>query len=84
MTEPIPDCRAELRRSVYLLLVFLGAGAMLARILAVDAVDMAGLEKYRLDVQRAEEILDRGISQWFRIVSGQSEDKPTVRSGLKI
>ena len=49
MTDPAAELpRARLRWSVYLLLIFLGAGAMLGRILAVDSVDKAGLEKYRL------------------------------------
>jgi hypothetical protein len=48
MTEPTSDCRAELRRSVYLLLIVLGTGAMLGRILAVDSVDMIGVEDNRL------------------------------------
>jgi len=48
MTDPTSDCRSQLRRSVYLLLIFLGTGAMLGRILAVDSVDKAGLEDTRL------------------------------------
>ena len=43
------DPAARLRWSVYLLLIFLSAGAMLGRILAVDSVDTIGLEKYRLN-----------------------------------
>jgi hypothetical protein len=39
MTDPVSDCRGELRRSIYLLLILLGTGVMLGRILAVDAVD---------------------------------------------
>lgn len=31
-------------------------------------------EKYRLDVRRAEEILDRGISVWMKIMEGKSEE----------
>ena len=48
MTDSAYDDRAALRRSVYLLLIVLGIGAMLGRILAVDAVDMIGLDKSRL------------------------------------
>ena len=40
-------------------------------------------EKYRIDVRRAEEILDRGISKWIGIVGGQC-DKPPVQLGLKM
>jgi hypothetical protein len=47
-TEPTPDSGAELRRNVYLLLIVLGLGAVLGRILAVDSVDVIGLENTRL------------------------------------
>jgi hypothetical protein len=40
--------RDRFRRSVYLLLIFIGTGAMLGRILAVDSIDKAELEKTRL------------------------------------
>ncbi len=42
------DGRPSLRRGVYLLLVCIGAGAMLGRILAVDSVDMVGVEAAKL------------------------------------
>jgi len=48
MTDPIPDTNRSLRWSVYLLLISLGAGAMLGRILAVNSVDKIEIEKYRL------------------------------------
>jgi hypothetical protein len=44
MTEHDPT--TVLRRSVYGLLIALGLGAVLGRILAVDAVDRTGLDKY--------------------------------------
>lgn len=31
-------------------------------------------EKYRIDVRRAEEILDKGITRWLSIVSGRNEE----------
>jgi hypothetical protein len=57
MTDPASDCRGLLRRNVYLLLIFVGTGAMLGRILAVDSVDKAGLEDTRLKKVAAD--LDR-------------------------
>jgi hypothetical protein len=48
MTCLTSDSRGQFRRSVYLLLVFLGTGAMLGRILAVDSIDKAELEKTRI------------------------------------
>ncbi len=43
------DPQAALRKSVYSLLIVLSAGVMLGRILAVDSVDRAALEKNRLE-----------------------------------
>ncbi len=48
MNDSHDDCRAKLRWSVYFLLICVSVGAMLGHILAVDSVDRAGLEKYRL------------------------------------
>ena len=49
MNRPTDDPQSQLRRSVYVLLIVLSAGVMLGRILAVDSVDMEGVEKSRLD-----------------------------------
>jgi hypothetical protein len=49
MSTPEDDPQAGLRRSVYPLLILVGTGAMLGRILAVDAVDRRGLEGYLRD-----------------------------------
>lgn len=51
------DDRASLRWSVYSLLITLSVGAMLGRILAVDAVDMQALQRVRM--QKVEEKLQR-------------------------
>ncbi len=48
MNRPADDPRAQLRWSVYLLLITLSAGVMLGRVLAVDAVDRAGIAGYFL------------------------------------
>jgi len=48
MSEAPLDPQARLRWSVYALLITLGVGAMLGRILAVDAVDRAAVEDDRL------------------------------------
>ena len=48
------DPQAPLRKTVYALLIALGVGAILGRLLAVDSVDRAALEKYRLDNALAE------------------------------
>lgn len=45
MSTPI-DPHAQIRRSVYALLIVLSTGAMLGRILAVDSVDSSRLERY--------------------------------------
>ncbi|MBN1912115.1 MAG: hypothetical protein JW818_20515 [Pirellulales bacterium] len=48
MTSVQEDPRRALRRTVYALLITVSAGAMLGRILAVDAVDKAAVEQYRI------------------------------------
>ncbi len=47
MKQPSRDARAALRKSVYALLIVIGAGAMIGRILSVDSIDQYGLERYR-------------------------------------
>jgi hypothetical protein len=43
---PVKDPTAALRWSIYWVLIFVSTGALLGRILAVNSVDKAGLEKY--------------------------------------
>ncbi|MEE8453090.1 MAG: hypothetical protein V3R99_14285 [Thermoguttaceae bacterium] len=57
MTNSLEDPRAQLRRSVYLLLIFLGMGGLLGRMFAVESVDKIALEDYRL--KKVTEKLDR-------------------------
>ena len=45
------NARAQLRQGVYLLLIVASAGAMTARIMAVNAVDKLALDKYRIAQQ---------------------------------
>jgi hypothetical protein len=49
MTTASDDPRAALRRGVYALLICVGAGAMLGRILAVDAVDRTATEDFSVE-----------------------------------
>ena len=65
MTDTVADSRAQLRRSVYLLLIVLSTGAMLGRILAVDAVNMLKIEETRLqkvsgEVEKKRRELEKG------------------------
>ena len=48
MNPPAETATAQLRRSVYWILIAASVGAMIGRILAVDSVDMLGVEKQRL------------------------------------
>jgi len=50
-SEPSPP---ELRRSVAWILIAVGVGVMVGRILAVDSIDLRGLEKTRLAKARAD------------------------------
>jgi len=49
MNRPTDDPQSQLRRSVYVVLIVVATGVMLGRILAVDSVDMEGIERARID-----------------------------------
>jgi hypothetical protein len=42
------DPQARLRQNIYLLLIVIGVGAMVGRILAVDAIDKTSVQEYRI------------------------------------
>jgi hypothetical protein len=69
MLGPNGDSQAKLRQQVYAVLIALGVGAMIGRILAVDSVDRVGLENYRLrqlprELERVEKSLHaRGLPE---------------------
>ncbi|HBO42555.1 MAG TPA: hypothetical protein DD670_01190 [Planctomycetaceae bacterium] len=46
--------RASLRRGVYAILIAVSAGAMIGRILSVDAIDKRAVQEYRISTQLAE------------------------------
>ncbi|MCX7425227.1 MAG: hypothetical protein NTW96_06325 [Planctomycetia bacterium] len=48
MSTVLDDPQARLRRGVYALLITLSAGAMLGRLMAVDAVDRRAVQEYRI------------------------------------
>ena len=48
MSTVLDDPQARLRRGVYALLIALSAGAMLGRMMAVDAVDRRAVQEYRI------------------------------------
>ncbi len=56
---PVPDGRAELRRGIYFVLIAVGLGAALGRILAVDAVDRTaiGADHMKRELAEAPEAL---------------------------
>ena len=87
---PIRDCRTTFARSVSCLEgltdELLESCPFLTKKDGVYAPTVAFIpEKYRLDIRRAEEILDRCLSKWLSIVEGKSEQEGrTMRSGMKI
>lgn len=54
-SSPAVPGTPPLRRSVYLLLITLATGGMLGRILAVDSIDVRGLEKHLRDVEKRQD-----------------------------
>ena len=67
-TAAADDCRAQLRRSVYALLIAISAGIMLGRILAVDSVDRETLARQRPDVRLMRPFLSANDrSRWCTV-----------------
>jgi hypothetical protein len=68
MNDLETDSNAALRRSVYWLLILVSAGMMLGRILAVNSVDMTGLEANRLGKipgeleKKRQQLVSQGVS----------------------
>ena len=65
MNEIATDSNAALRQNVYWLLILVSAGMMLGRILAVNSVDMAGLDTNRLNKaleSKRQTLQSQGIS----------------------
>jgi ATP-dependent Lon protease len=87
---PIRDCRVTLARSVSCLEKLsdelLESCPFLAKKDGIYAPTVAFIpEKYRLDIRRAEEILDRCLSKWLSIVGGKNEQEGrTMPSGMKL
>ena len=64
MSTLINDPQAALRRSLYYLLIAVGVGAMLGRILAVDSVDKAGVQEYQISralQQKSAALEEKGL-----------------------
>jgi hypothetical protein len=74
MNDAPTDSNAALRWSVYWLLIVLSMGAMLGRILAVDSVDLAGIEKDRL-AKVAKDLQEKRQSLAAQGLSGDALQK---------
>ncbi len=86
---PVRDCSVILARSLSRLIdlsdELLESCPFLSKSDGIYAPTVAFIpEKYRIDVRRAQEILDRCLSKWLDIVEGKSGDQePAVRTGTK-
>ncbi len=77
------DSGRKLRWSVYFLLIFVSVGAMLGRILAVNSVDKAGLEKYRL--AKADAALEKTRAKLEQSgLSGEKLEAELARTEAKL
>jgi len=87
---PIRDCRTILAKSIACLEKLtdelLQSCPFLTGKDGIYAPTVAFIpEKYRLDVRRAEEILDRCLSRWLEIVAGESErESLPLQTGMKM
>ncbi len=89
MTAPTDDPQARLRRSVYLLLILVGTGATLGRILAVDSVDRRALQTYlvkeipELLQQKERDLLKKGVEPG-RVNSALAEAEEKLRRRARL
>jgi len=80
MAHPIEDQRDSLRRKIYWILITVGLGAMIGRILAVDSVDLVKLEEHR--IRRAIVAKEKGLkSEGFE---GKQLKEEMARQEVKI
>ncbi|MHC4178769.1 MAG: hypothetical protein ACYSWU_14760 [Planctomycetota bacterium] len=89
MTTEKDDPQARLRRSVYLLMILVGTGAMLGRILAVDSVDRRALQTYLVNeipellLQKERDLLNKGVEpERVKRALAESEEKLRQRARL--
>lgn len=87
---PVRDCSITLARSLSRLVdlsdELLEGCPFLSKSAGVYAPTVGFIaEKYRLDVRRAQEILDRCLSRWLNIAAGKEEDEVLpVKTGMKL
>ena len=75
MNAPHDDSHAGCRRGVYTMLIVLGTGVMLGRILAVDDVQRTGIQQYRIQGRLAEKhnaLIEKGLK----------DDDPRMKEAL--
>lgn len=85
---PIRDCRNLISRTyMYLARLdndLLGECPFLVEKDGIYTVSVGFIpEKYRIDARRAEEVLDRAISKWLRIMTGEEEACPAAGGLMK-
>jgi hypothetical protein len=78
MNDVAADSNASLRWSLYWLLIAISAGTMLGRILAVDSVDLAALERERL-ANVARDLLQKRQALAAQGVSGEELQQELAR-----
>jgi hypothetical protein len=87
MSKPCDDPRASLRRGIYLILMTIGLGAVLGRILAVDAIDRTALHndranrelKLQRDKLQAKGIGGEELAEQLHDVEAKLRSLPPVR-----
>jgi len=86
MTAANDDPKAALRRSVYWLLILLGTAVMLGRILAVDAIDRAAVQKYRIKkgLNRKEESLRQRGLEGERLEKALQVEETRLREAIQM
>jgi hypothetical protein len=84
--EPTAPNNAALRRSVYALLICIGLGAVIGRILAVDSVDMVRLADYKFatDAKLAKKLADKRTAFLSQGLSGLRLDYAVLEAKTEL
>jgi len=79
---PTDDTQARLRRRVYLILIAVGTGAMLGRILALDAIDRTAVQEYRIQSALNKKFKD--LDKAAKALEQQGYDEDQIEEALQI
>jgi len=86
MTTENHQARRRLRKNVYLLLICVGSGAVLGRILALDAVDLTAIQEYRIlkALEEKEKSLQQREITGRRFEIAMAKEENRLRKAIRL